>query len=93
MTLGVAVREVLIAHDPLAVLGEQRVDESLRQQPRAPSRIEETLLPIRHREHRHLPETQKATNSREKLRSGRTERPNKQQTFSAVYRSRRHPHR
>jgi uncharacterized lipoprotein YbaY len=49
--LRVALREVLVADDPIAVLGEQRIERALRQQLRAPRRVEKAPLPIRHRKH------------------------------------------
>jgi hypothetical protein len=55
VALGVAVSEVLVAHDPIAVLGEQRVDRLLGEQLRAPCSVEEALLSIRRREHPDLP--------------------------------------
>jgi hypothetical protein len=56
MPLRVALGEILVANNPLAVLGQQRVDRLLRQQTRTPRRIKETLLPIRHRKHPPPPE-------------------------------------
>ena len=53
----VTLGEVLITHDLLAVLSQQRVDRPISQQARAPRRIKETLLPFHHPEHRHLAET------------------------------------
>jgi hypothetical protein len=50
-TLRVTVREVLVAHNPFALLRKQHLDRALRQQLRAPHRIKEPLLPIRHRKH------------------------------------------
>jgi uncharacterized lipoprotein YbaY len=51
LALGVALAEVLVADDPIAVLGEQRVDRVLGDQLRTPRRVEEPPLPIRRREH------------------------------------------
>ena len=48
VALAIAVREVPIAHDPIAMLGKQRVDRVLGKQLRTPRRIEEPLLPIHH---------------------------------------------
>src|SRR4051812_33559908 len=44
--LRVALREVLVTHDPIAVPGQQRIDRVLRQQPRAPRRVKESLLTL-----------------------------------------------
>jgi hypothetical protein len=51
LALGVALGEVLVADDPIPVLCQQRVDRVLREQVRAPRRVEEALLPIRHPKH------------------------------------------
>jgi hypothetical protein len=52
----VALGEVLVADDPIAVLGQQAIDRVLRQQIRAPRRVEQAPLPIHHRKHPpHLP--------------------------------------
>jgi hypothetical protein len=51
LALRVAPGEVLVADDPIAVLGEQHVDRALREQVRAPRRVKEALLPIRHPKH------------------------------------------
>src|SRR4051812_40641915 len=40
----IALREILVADDPIAVAGQQRVDRVLRQKPRAPRRVKEPLL-------------------------------------------------
>jgi hypothetical protein len=56
--LRIALREVLVADDPIPVLGEQRVDRVLRQQVGAPRRVKQAPLSIRHRKHPlHLPKT------------------------------------
>jgi hypothetical protein len=47
MALRIALREVLVADDPIPVLGEQRVDRALRQQVAAPRRVEQVPLPVR----------------------------------------------
>jgi len=47
----IALREVLVADDPITVLSKQRIDRALRQQIRTPCRIEKPLLPIRRRKH------------------------------------------
>src|SRR5712692_6733413 len=51
VALRVTLGEILITDDPIAMLGKQRVNRVLRQQIRAPRRVEEALLPIRHRKH------------------------------------------
>ena len=47
----VAVGEVLVAHDPIAVLGQQREERPLRQRPHQLRRIEEPHLRRRRRQH------------------------------------------
>jgi hypothetical protein len=82
LALRVAIREIPIAHDPLAVLGQQRIDRVLRQQLPAPRRVKEALLPIRHRQHCLPPRTIETPEFPGKnLRSGRTEHPRTRADF------------
>jgi hypothetical protein len=72
----------LVADDPIAMLGQQRVDRALRQQLRAPHRVEKTPLSIRHRKHPSLSASPKPLGLQEKnYGTDRTEQAPSQRTF------------
>ena len=81
--LRVALGEVLVADDPIAILGEQQIDRVLRQHIRAPGGVEEAPLPIRRRKHSRPSPTKPLTCRKATNQTGRN-RPPSRRTFSAV---------
>src|ERR1039457_2690662 len=86
---GITLREVHITHDPLTMLRQQRTKRVLRQQIRAPRRIEEAPLPIRYREH-HTPQNSPELQGKCYAIS-RTDQLTRPPTFSVVFARRSTP--